>query len=131
MVGCCPRLSGRQQVAGQRGRDQLAEPRHRRRPCLEQVARRSATTDHSDDPARSGRAPRPAGGPDPSVLTARETEVVRLVARGLSNGEIATALSIGLGTVKTHAAAAQRKVGARNRVGVAAWAWGAGLVEGT
>ncbi|MGW8849220.1 response regulator [Streptomyces xiamenensis] len=74
--------------------------------------------------------PRPAAGPGPSVLTARETEVVRLVARGLSNGEIASVLSIGLGTVKTHAAAAQRKVGARNRVGVAAWAWGTGLVEG-
>ncbi|MFB4196572.1 response regulator [Streptomyces carpaticus] len=72
-------------------------------------------------------ATRPAPGPDPAVLTARETEVVRLVAQGLSNAEIAAALVIGLGTVKTHVAAAQRKLGARNRVAVAAWAWASGL----
>ncbi|TCO59666.1 response regulator [Actinocrispum wychmicini] len=59
-------------------------------------------------------------------LTSRETDVVRLVALGKTNPEIAAELFIGTGTVKTHIASAQRKLGARNRVGIAAWAWEAG-----
>ena len=46
-----------------------------------------------------------------------------MVAQGCANAEIATELFISPGTVKNHVATIQRKVGARNRVGVAAWAW--------
>ncbi|MBA2610067.1 MAG: response regulator transcription factor [Actinobacteria bacterium] len=53
-------------------------------------------------------------------LSRREGEVMKLLARGLSNREIADLLIIGLETVKTHAHAIYRKLGARNRVDVIA-----------
>ncbi|MFG2028683.1 response regulator [Streptomyces sp. NPDC048825] len=56
-------------------------------------------------------------------LTDREAEVARLVAEGRTNAEIGTALFITSGTAKTHVANIQRKLGVRNRVGIAAWAW--------
>jgi DNA-binding NarL/FixJ family response regulator len=64
-----------------------------------------------------------------NVLTDRETDVVRAVARGQTNNEIAAELFVAVSTVKTHLAAAQAKLGVRNRVEVAAWAWRTGLVE--
>ena len=68
----------------------------------------------------------PRASEPPERLTARELEVARLVARGLTNGEIADALVISAGTAKTHVANVQRKLGVRNRVGIAAWAWSSG-----
>lgn len=62
------------------------------------------------------------------VLTDREREVARLVARGLSNAEIAAELFISAGTAKNHLANIQQKLGVRNRVAVAGWAWASGLV---
>ncbi|MEU3773496.1 response regulator transcription factor [Streptomyces sp. NPDC032472] len=62
-------------------------------------------------------------------LTGREVEIVRLVARGLTNAEIGAELYISAGTAKTHIANVQAKVGARNRVGIAAWAWEHGVVR--
>lgn len=62
-------------------------------------------------------------------LTDSELAVVRAVARGLSNDEIATQLRISLSTAKAHLAGAQRKLGVRNRVEAAAWAWRNGLVQ--
>jgi DNA-binding NarL/FixJ family response regulator len=61
------------------------------------------------------------------ALTARELDVVRLVADGRTNSEIAEELYISAGTVKNHLASIQRKVHARNRVGIAAWAWNTGM----
>jgi DNA-binding NarL/FixJ family response regulator len=55
---------------------------------------------------------------------------VRAAARGLTNTEIGTELYLSLSTVKTHLAAVQAKIGARNRVEVAAWAWRTGLMSG-
>lgn len=56
-------------------------------------------------------------------LTEREEEVLVLVARGRTNAEIATELFIGLSTVKTHVSSLMAKLGARNRVEIAMWAY--------
>jgi DNA-binding NarL/FixJ family response regulator len=63
--------------------------------------------------------------PDSSVaeLSPRELDVVKLVARGSTNSEIAAELFISIGTVKTHLGSIQTKLGVRNRVEIAAWAW--------
>ncbi|WP_049557090.1 response regulator [Nonomuraea sp. SBT364] len=61
-------------------------------------------------------------------LSERETEIVRAVARGRTNQEIAAALSISLSTVKGHVSTILTKLGVRNRVEIAAWAWENGLM---
>jgi DNA-binding NarL/FixJ family response regulator len=62
-------------------------------------------------------------------LTDRELDVVRLVARGRTNLEVAAELFVSLSTVKTHLGSIQSKLGVRNRVGIAAWAWESGVVS--
>ena len=69
------------------------------------------------------------GGPPPQPLdplTEREEEVLACVAAGRSNGEIASELYITLSTVKTHIASLMSKLGARNRVEIAIWAFQSG-----
>jgi DNA-binding NarL/FixJ family response regulator len=61
------------------------------------------------------------------ALTTREIEIVRAVASGSTNADIARQLSITPGTVKCHIANIQGKIGSKNRVGIAAWAWRHGL----
>jgi DNA-binding NarL/FixJ family response regulator len=56
-------------------------------------------------------------------LTGREEEVLAAVARGRTNSEIAAELFITLSTVKTHIASLMAKLGARNRVEIAMWAY--------
>jgi DNA-binding NarL/FixJ family response regulator len=56
-------------------------------------------------------------------LTPREEEVLRTVARGRTNGEIADELDISLSTVKSHLASLMTKLGLRNRVEIAMWAY--------
>ncbi|GAA1589419.1 response regulator transcription factor [Actinomadura kijaniata] len=74
----------------------------------------------------SAGAPRePARTP----LSDRELEVVRAVARGRTNQQIAAELFISLSTVKGHVSGIQAKLGTRNRVQIAAWAWENRLVE--
>ncbi|WP_082119671.1 response regulator [Saccharothrix sp. ST-888] len=70
-------------------------------------------------------APR-AAAPDP--LTEREWEIVELVAQGRTNAEIGAELFISAGTAKTHVANVQAKLGVRNRVAIAAWAWQTGRI---
>jgi DNA-binding CsgD family transcriptional regulator len=55
--------------------------------------------------------------------------VVRLTARGQTNAEIAAELFISVGTVKTHLGSIHTKLGTRNRVEIAAWAWERRLVS--
>lgn len=62
-------------------------------------------------------------------LTEREEEVLRAVAAGRTNTEIAEELFISLATVKTHLSHLQTKIGARNRVELAAWAWSTGRMD--
>ncbi|WP_181784786.1 response regulator [Pseudonocardia pini] len=64
----------------------------------------------------------------PEPLSPRELDVVRAVARGRTNNEIAAELFVSLSTVKTHLGNVQAKISARNRVEIAAWAWEHGLV---
>ncbi len=61
-------------------------------------------------------------------LTAREEEVLVTVARGRTNSEIADELHISLGTVKTHLGSLMDKLGARNRVELAMWAYETGRI---
>jgi DNA-binding NarL/FixJ family response regulator len=71
-----------------------------------------------------GSSPDGVAGGGPGVgLTERELDVVALVASGRTNAEIAGELHLSHGTVKNHIAAVQAKLGTRNRVGIAAWAW--------
>ena len=67
--------------------------------------------------------PAPYAAPLREPLTEREKDVVRRVALGRTNAEIAAELYVSLSTVKTHLSSVQLKLAARNRVEIAAWAW--------
>ncbi|MBG6065066.1 response regulator [Micromonospora ureilytica] len=62
-------------------------------------------------------------------LTARETEIVELLAQGLSNVEIAEQLFIETSTVKSHLGRAMAKIGARDRLQTVVWAYQNGVVH--
>jgi DNA-binding NarL/FixJ family response regulator len=62
-------------------------------------------------------------------LTEREREVLRLIAQGLSNAEIAQSLHVSLPTAKTHVSRILAKLGARDRAQLVVVAYESGLVE--
>jgi DNA-binding NarL/FixJ family response regulator len=85
---------------------------------------------------RPGGAPMTAGGPPTAradkvigLLTDRECEVLRLVAAGMSNGEIADHLRISPATAKTHVAHLLTKLDARDRVQLVIIAYQAGMAH--
>jgi DNA-binding CsgD family transcriptional regulator len=74
-------------------------------------------------PAPGGAAPYPDG------LTGREVEVLRLLARGRTNKEIAAALVVSVPTAERHVANIYAKIGARGRADATAYALRHGLVD--
>jgi non-specific serine/threonine protein kinase len=98
---------------------------------LDQVVAEALAEPSADGDAGPSAAPAaspagtPTGGPTP--LTVREGEVAALVARGLSNRQIAAELSISRRTVSTHLTHVMAKLGLDGRVQVATWAVARGL----
>jgi DNA-binding NarL/FixJ family response regulator len=78
--------------------------------------------------APAGEAPRPPWLASADALTARERDVLRLLVEGRSNAEIAEALFVGAGTVKTHVANILAKLGVPTRAAAATHAVRQGLV---
>jgi DNA-binding NarL/FixJ family response regulator len=95
--------------------DAIVDPAVTRR-LLNRFARLPAPS----SPARGGTAA-------PDGLTPREVDVLRLVARGLSNAEIAAELVLTETTVKTHVHHLLAKISARDRVQLVIYAYDAGL----
>ncbi len=81
---------------------------------------------------RTPPAPEPAAAPDaaaPDGLTPRETDVLRLVAAGRSNDEIADDLYVSRATVKTHLNHLLAKTGSRDRAQLVRYAYRTGLAQ--
>ncbi|MEQ3549656.1 response regulator transcription factor [Pseudonocardia nematodicida] len=70
----------------------------------------------------------PVDAPE-SPLTPRELDIVRLLARGLSNAEIAEELVVETTTVKSHLGRAMAKIGVRDRLQVVVWAYRSGIAD--
>ncbi|HJE60604.1 MAG TPA: response regulator transcription factor [Nocardiopsis listeri] len=63
------------------------------------------------------------------LLTSRETEIVRMLSKGMSNAEIAEALFIETSTVKSHLGRAMTKIGTRDRLQTVVWAYRTGVAR--
>ena len=138
VLGCLDRSAGPEDLvyairAASRGR-QFASPRVVR-VLVEGLARlrevasgfEEAVVHAIADPSEAASSACAATGGPRHRLTAREREVLSLVARGKSNREIASMLSISEKTVKNHVSHLLRKLGADRRTQAAIWAISQGL----
>ena len=89
----------------------------------------TATRRLVEDFARRRATSPPVSARSLDVLTPRERDVLELIARGLSNGEIADRLVVGEATVKTHVGRVLAKLGLRDRVQAVIRAYEVGLVN--
>ncbi|TKK87122.1 response regulator transcription factor [Herbidospora galbida] len=101
---------------------------------LAQAVRAAANGDALIAPNVTARLLRAfAGTADPvqpfEPLTDREEQIITTVARGRTNHEIADELHISVSTVKSHVASLMAKLGARNRVEIAMWAYETGRIR--
>ncbi|MEV4746613.1 response regulator [Streptosporangium amethystogenes subsp. fukuiense] len=103
---------------------------------LIEAVRVAAAGDALIDPAAAMRViasftahHRPVAPPELATLTSRELEVLRLLARGLSNPEIARRLQVGDATIRTHVARVLHKLGLRDRIQAVVFAYEAGVVR--
>ncbi|MEE4423577.1 response regulator transcription factor [Streptomyces bugieae] len=92
------------------------------------VADREASASAAATPAPA-RPMREVPAPLPEPLTAREAEVLALIAQGLSNTEIGERLYLGRATVKTHINRIFAKTGVRDRAGAVRYAYRTGLAN--
>ncbi len=103
------------------------------------AVRAAASGDSLIEPAITRRMVERFAGPEPATqlpenlrsLTDREQETLRLMARGLSNAEIAAALVVAETTVKTHVARILAKLGVRDRLQAVVTAYETGFVSRT
>ncbi|WP_426366658.1 response regulator [Streptomyces sp. E-08] len=116
---------------GREGREDGDRQDHPDHPDHPDHQDRREHPDRQDRRAGPGGASGPDGsdGPDGVGLTERETEVLVLVADGLSNPEIAKRLRISTATVKTHINNLFAKTGVRDRVQAVRYAYQHGLVR--
>ncbi|WP_068925992.1 response regulator [Planobispora rosea] len=103
---------------------------------LAEAIRVAAAGDALIDPAVTMRViasfaahPEPSAPPELATLTQRELDVLHLLARGLSNPEIARMLEIGEATIRTHVARVLQKLGLRDRIQAVVFAYEAGIVR--
>ncbi|OIV38029.1 DNA-binding response regulator [Mangrovactinospora gilvigrisea] len=106
--------------------DMLFSPTVTRRLVESYCATRAPEEESSEDDGAAGAVRLAAEGTE--ALTARETDVLRLVAAGLSNGEIAERLVVTEGTVKTHLNRAMSKLNLSSRAQAVVLAYESGLV---
>ncbi|MGW2094597.1 response regulator [Promicromonospora sukumoe] len=98
--------------------------------ALDPAVQRHLVAAISRQPSLPGAEPPPAPGTvPPSVLTPRESEVLRLIALGQSNAEIAAELVISEGTVKSHITHILTKIEARDRAHAVSYAFRTGLLD--
>jgi DNA-binding NarL/FixJ family response regulator len=102
----------------------LSRAREDNRDLSVRLAAAAEQLAHAQHRLASGPAPK-----DLAVLTAREIEMARAIARGMSNAEIAADFSVSEWTVKTHVASILRKLSLRDRAQVVVAAYESGLVE--
>ncbi|MFC4034416.1 response regulator [Streptomyces polygonati] len=87
--------------------------------------------DKAAEPDAAAPSPAAPGGRPPGAegLTRREVDVVRLVAQGLNNRQVAQAMVVGEATVKTHLNHVLAKLAMDDRAALIAWAWRSGLAD--